>query len=134
MLAATTAAVGPCTLVRWARARTQVLVSLRAQSWRRRRGAALDSPVAARPCDSKWPQRRTLSASWKLPGRFIFHYFLLFTWFPAKTSSNIISWFPSLVFLLKQWFPAKTSSNDFLWFPSFVFKGFRIAAAPPVSN
>ena len=31
-------------------------------------------------------------------------------------------------------FPAKTSSNMFLWFHLSFFNGFRVVAAPPVSN
>ena len=75
-----------------------------------------------------------LSASWKLPGRFL--------WFPSSTSPNVFVWFSSLCFFL--WFPSSqetflsgfrrwlfmvsvAAGNVFLWFPSrnVCFYGFR---------
>ena len=56
-----------------------------------------------------------LSASWKLPGRFL--------WFPSSTSPNVFVWFPSLVVLC---FP---SSQETLFFYGFRRWFFMVSVA-----
>ena len=57
-----------------------------------------------------------LSASWKLPGHFL--------WFLSSTSPNVFVWFPSLVVL---WFPLSQETFFFCLMVSVVglFYGFR---------